>query len=31
MTADLLTALGIYIGTIAVIGGVVYYLWVWGG
>lgn len=30
MTADLLTALGIYVGTLTVIVGVIYYLWMWG-
>jgi hypothetical protein len=31
VTADLLTALGIYFGSMAVLGGVAYYLWTWGG
>lgn len=30
MTADLLTALAIYIGSAAVIFGTIYYLWTWG-
>lgn len=30
MIGDTLTALGIYFGTMAVLGGVAYYLWNWG-
>jgi hypothetical protein len=30
MTADLYTALGIYVGTLSAIVGTIYYLWMWG-
>jgi hypothetical protein len=30
MTADIVTAFGIYIGVMTVICGVFYYLWMWG-
>lgn len=30
MTADLITALAVYFGTMAVLGGIAYYLWWWG-
>jgi hypothetical protein len=30
MTADILTALAIYFGTMATLGGFAYYLWNWG-
>jgi hypothetical protein len=30
MTADIVTAFAIYVGTMTVITGVFYYLWMWG-
>ena len=30
MTADIVTAFGIYVGTMTVITAVFYYLWMWG-
>lgn len=30
MTADLYTAVGIYFGFLVTVGGVIYYLWMWG-
>ena len=30
MTADIVTAFAIYVGSMTVIGGVFYYLWMWG-
>jgi len=30
MTADLVSAVGIYFGTLSVIIGTIYYLWMWG-
>ena len=30
MTADLISALAIYFGAMAVVGGAAYYLWMWG-
>jgi len=30
MTSDIVTAFAIYVGTMTVITGVFYYLWMWG-